>query len=104
VLRFLHPRREQTSRSRYLLKDFTGTGKLRDIIGRINVNSQMVSAAGYGGRTILHARVTAAVEEMATFAQGGPLARMPGEGVFQRLIFECSDGIVEVTASGIIRR
>jgi hypothetical protein len=86
------------------LKDFTGTNNIRNIIGRINVNSRMVEAAGHHGSAILHARVKATAREMAAFAKGGPLAKIPSEGVFQRLIFECSDGIVEVTTSRIIRR
>jgi hypothetical protein len=86
------------------LKDFTGTGRLRNIIGRINVNAAQVTSAGHAGRTVLHARVAATAEEMMAFARSGPLARMPQEGVFQRMIFECSDGIVEVSATGIVRR
>lgn len=86
------------------LKDFTATGKIRNILGRINKNAAHVVSAGHGGRTVLHARVSATVDEMVAFVEGGPLSRMPAEGTFQRMIFECTDGIVEVTVAGVVRR
>lgn len=87
------------------LKDFSSTGNVRNILQRINRNATQVRAAGYAGRTVLHATVRqTSVEQMVTFISGGPLLRMPSEGIFSRLVFECSDGIVEITASGLVRR
>jgi hypothetical protein len=87
------------------LKDFSSTGNLRNILQRINRNAAQVSAAGYAGRTVLHATVRqTTVEQMEAFIGGGPLQRMASEGTFTRLVFECSDGIVEIAASGVLRR
>ncbi|MES2639531.1 MAG: hypothetical protein V4850_08595 [Myxococcota bacterium] len=87
------------------LKDFSATGKLRNILGRINANAAQVKAAGHAGPTVLHVRMSnTTVAELEAFIAGGPIGRMGTEGVFSRLIFEGSDGIVDVTAAGVKRR
>jgi len=85
------------------LKDFSGTGNLRNIIGRINKNANNIAAVGQAGKTVLFADLPQfTVNEVRTFVENGPLLRTPTEGVFQRLIFACKDGTVEVYAGGVV--
>ncbi|MEQ1507719.1 MAG: RHS repeat-associated core domain-containing protein, partial [Myxococcota bacterium] len=87
------------------LKDFTETGRLSNVIGRINVNAAQIRAAGHtGGDVVLHARVSASPDELERFVRGGPLANMAGEGTFSRLIFDAGDAVIEVSRQGVFRR
>jgi RHS repeat-associated protein len=84
------------------LKDFTQTGKMGNVIGRINDNANKVANAGYAGNAVLHAETTQwDAESFMNFVEGGPIKNMPFEGVFERLYFNCSDGIVVVDGSGV---
>ncbi|MGE0711197.1 MAG: Ig-like domain-containing protein [Planctomycetota bacterium] len=84
------------------LKDFRGTGRMSNLIGRINANANQILAAGDAGNVVLHAYVPQfSAAELAAFIRGGPIGRMAGEGVFSRLRFDAADGIVEVTAAGV---
>ena len=84
------------------LKDFASTGKVRNILRRINENARQVRGAGHAGDAVLYARVPMAADEFRQFAARGPLARMPAEGVFKVLMFETADGtIVTIDAAGV---
>jgi hypothetical protein len=84
------------------LKDFSGTGRMANLIGRINVNARQVSAAGHAGPTVLYAKTPQfSVLQLADFARKGPLGRMGTEGTFSQIIFECSDGQVTIDATGV---
>lgn len=83
------------------LKGFTGTGKLHYMLGRINRNARKIDDAGQAGNAVLYSQVDFTAEEVAAFAGNGPIANMPNEGVFVRLVFQATDGIVEVTSSGV---
>ena len=90
-----------TQRVPVSLKGFDNAGRLANLIGRINVNASKVRAAGHAGSTVLYARVNFTAEEVADFVRNGPMANMPNEGVFSRLVFQATDGVVEVTPSGV---
>lgn len=85
------------------LKDFSSTGNLRNIIGRINVNANQVQAAGHGGNALLHVTLRQSSDEVLDFINNGPIRNMPNEGVFSRLLFETADGTIEVTSAGARR-
>jgi hypothetical protein len=54
---------------------------------------------------VLHVRLSnTTVAELEASIAGGPIGRMATEGVFGRLVFEGSDGIVDVTVAGVKRR
>jgi uncharacterized protein YukE len=83
------------------LKDWSGTGKKRYMIGNINRNAAEIQEAGFKG-AILDVDVpqwTSA--DMQNFVQNGPIKNMPSEGVYKSLIFNCSDGTVIVDANGV---
>lgn len=86
------------------MKDFSSTGRLPSIIGRINRNARQVQAAGHAGDALLYATVRqTTTDDLLTFINNGPLLNMPNEGVFRRLIFDTADGMVEVTSTGARR-
>ena len=83
------------------LKGFQITGKLRNLLRRINDNADNVRRAGHAGDAVLFAQVDFTANEVAAFARNGPIANMPSEGVFSQLIFQATDGFVVVTADGV---
>lgn len=36
------------------------------------------------------------IDKAQPFVEGGPIGRMPNEGVFSRIVFECADGIFAI--------
>ncbi|MFP4439916.1 MAG: hypothetical protein ACLFVO_21990, partial [Chloroflexaceae bacterium] len=84
------------------LKDFSRTGRMPNLIGRLNQNANQIRSAGYGGNVVLHADVPQfAASDLMNFVRRGPVQNMPNEGVFQRLVFTCQDGVVVVDSSGV---
>ncbi|NES73009.1 MAG: hypothetical protein F6K24_51330 [Okeania sp. SIO2D1] len=41
------------------------------------------------------------IKETIDFIKDGPIASMPNEGKFQKLLFDCEDGVVVVDTSGV---
>jgi hypothetical protein len=90
-----------TTRIPVSLKDFSGTGKMRNLIAKINQNANNILPAD-AGQTVLHAAVPQfKADDMIDFIKNGPVKNMPNEGKFQKLIFDCEDGVVVVDASGV---
>lgn len=73
-----------------------------NILTRINENAKKIVEQGYGGNVIFHARLDASLSgEVRKFILNGAIKNMPNEGVFSKLIFQCKDGVIYVTKSGI---
>lgn len=84
------------------LKKHTDTGRMANLISRINVNANHVTNAGYAGRTVYHADVSQfSSTALRDFIQNGPIGNMPAEGVFSALFFEGTDGLVRVELNNI---
>lgn len=84
------------------LKDFSGTGRMSNLIGRINANANQIRAAGDAGNVVLHAHVPQFnAAELATFIQRGPIGKMAGRRRLQSTPVRRCGGIVEVTAAGV---
>jgi hypothetical protein len=78
-----------------------GAGRMPNLIGRINKNANNILPAD-AGKTVLHAAVPQfKANDMITFINNGPVKNMPNEGKFQKLIFDCEDGVVVVDRSGV---
>jgi F0F1-type ATP synthase membrane subunit b/b' len=90
-----------TTRIPVSFKDFSDTGRMPNLIGKINKNANRILPAD-AGKTVLHAAVPQfKADEMIDFIQNGPIINMPNEAKFERLIFDCKDGVVVVDASGV---
>lgn len=82
----------------FSLKDFSATGRLANIVKRISRNASKAEAAGHRGGVLYVTVRQWRVAEVKAFVEGGPVARVPSEGVFTRIIFECGDGTFAIGA------
>src|SRR5579871_3391934 len=84
------------------MKDYTRSGSFTHLIGDLNQNARKISATPHAGEVWLYANAPSGVtsQRMFDFIHGGPIVRMPSEGAFKVLLFQCSDGVVVVTRSG----
>lgn len=87
------------------LKNFQETDRMSNIIGRINRNAERVREAGHAGDCVLHVETPQfGADDLQRFIDDGPIAKMPSEGVFRSLVFECRDATIVVDATGSRRR
>lgn len=71
---------------------------MSNMIKDLNANAKSVLGAGFQ-EAVLHIRVTQwKVRAVKAFVEAGPIGRMPGEGAFARIVFECADGVFAIGA------
>ena len=89
----------------FSLKNFSKTGKLRNIIGRINDNKDNIQKVGITDPVLLRIEMTQfSAAEIKNFVDNGPIKNMPLEGVFEKIYFDASDGTVVVDSTGTYLR
>ncbi|MEZ4435363.1 MAG: SH3 domain-containing protein [bacterium] len=82
----------------FSLKDFSKKGRMSNMIKPLNENAGHIIGAGYRN-AVLHVRVTQwKIAAVRAFVEAGPIGRMPGEGAFARIVFECADGVFAIGA------
>lgn len=88
----------------FSLKNFSDTGRMTNLISRINRNADKILPAD-AGKTILHASVPQFnADDMIEFIENGPIRRMATEGKFQKLLFDCENRVVIVVDSSGVRK
>jgi ribosomal protein S11 len=63
--------------------------------------AKQAAAAGYHGVEVYIEALNLSAADVARVAAGGPMARLPQQGVVSVIYVRCADGVVVVDASGI---
>lgn len=80
----------------FSLKDMSTVGRKANMVKRISRNAKKAEAMGHENGVLFVTVRQWKVAEVRAFVEGGPAARIPSEGVFSRIVFECADGVFAI--------